>query len=429
MTLMGKWARIDLTVVVPVLHETAHLDRMLPELARVLEQSGVSWELIVADSSGSGRIREIAEAHGACHVPVRSGGYGTAILSGLEESLGEYIMTMDPDAADVASAVRALWDNRGRSDLLVASRYIGESRVEQPALRQVLSRTMNRFFSKVLSTPLNDLSTGFRLYRRRVFERIAPEMKDLAFLLEVLLKAYGNGIDIVETPFHYKLHGYRLAQAHGLKLGFECFWSLFRLWRMRNSVQCADYDLRAYDSRIPLQRWWQRRRHDAVLGFVPQGGLRLDAGCGSGRIIADMPDAVGVDIRHDKLRYMRRTNRLLAQCNGLALPFPDEAFDCVLSSEVIEHIPDEDGRFIDELSRVLKPGGILVLGTPDYGRWEWSFFEWLYVRVAPNAYAHEHVTHYTYESLRAALEARGFAVLDRRYVFNSVMVLQARKNG
>ena len=46
------------------------------------------------------------------------------------------------------------------------------------------------------------------------------------------------------------------------------------------------------------------------------------------------------------------------------LKFPDESFDCVISFQVIEHIRD-DRRFIDEIHRVLRPGGRLIVTTPN----------------------------------------------------------------
>lgn len=46
------------------------------------------------------------------------------------------------------------------------------------------------------------------------------------------------------------------------------------------------------------------------------------------------------------------------------LEFPDESFDCVISFQVIEHIRD-DRRFVDEIHRVLRPGGRLIVTTPN----------------------------------------------------------------
>lgn len=125
---------------------------------------------------------------------------------------------------------------------------------------------------------------------------------------------------------------------------------------------------------------------------------------------------------------MRKTNHLLAQADGLRLPFLDAAFECVICSEVIEHIPEENGRLIDELSRILEPGGTLILGTPDYDTWQWTILEWLYGKLAPGAYADQHVTHYTYRILTQALVNRGYEIVDHDYVGGGELIVQARKS-
>ena len=69
-----------------------------------------------------------------------------------------------------------------------------------------------------------------------------------------------------------------------------------------------------------------------------------------------------------------------------------------------------------QMWRVLRPGGTLILGTPDYDRWLWVALEWIYGKVLPGAYAHEHITHYTRKSLAEKIIARGFEIVDCRYV-------------
>ena len=53
-----------------------------------------------------------------------------------------------------------------------------------------------------------------------------------------------------------------------LKFGIAYLRTLGRMWQLRNSVESADYDYRAYDSPIWLQRYWQRKRHQIILDFV-----------------------------------------------------------------------------------------------------------------------------------------------------------------
>jgi ubiquinone/menaquinone biosynthesis C-methylase UbiE len=127
-----------------------------------------------------------------------------------------------------------------------------------------------------------------------------------------------------------------------------------------------------------------------------------------------------------KLRWLRSNhpNVIRASCNSL--PFADESFDTVINSEVIEHVPDNPA-IMTEMYRILKPGGTLVIGTPDYSTRLWLILEWLYGKILPGAYAHEHITHFTQDSLRQRLIANHFAVLDCRYVGYCEMIFKARK--
>jgi ubiquinone/menaquinone biosynthesis C-methylase UbiE len=167
--------------------------------------------------------------------------------------------------------------------------------------------------------------------------------------------------------------------------------------------------------------------------FLDRSGSRsknrvLDIGCGSSRIIQHLPDAIGVDILLPKLRFLRSRHARLLQGSILALPFSDRAFDIVICSQVIEHIPDRPAAF-DELARVLRPGATLILGTPDYGRRLWRVLEWIYGKVLPGAYAGEHVTHFTRATLADRLRAHGFTIQDLRYVGFCEMIFRARKEG
>jgi SAM-dependent methyltransferase len=86
----------------------------------------------------------------------------------------------------------------------------------------------------------------------------------------------------------------------------------------------------------------------------------------------------------------------------------------------------KDSPILDELCRVLAPGGRLVLGTPDYDHWEWVAIEKVYGMV-PGGYADEHIAHYTYDELKNLMEARGFTVEDARYILRGELIMAFRK--
>jgi SAM-dependent methyltransferase len=109
-----------------------------------------------------------------------------------------------------------------------------------------------------------------------------------------------------------------------------------------------------------------------------RGQRVLDLGCGEGRhVIAaaacDGVDAVGVDLSREDLATARERMRefgdnvpgmfALLAGDALRLPFPDDCFDAVICSEVLEHIPDYRAA-VGEVYRVLKPGGRLCVSVP-----------------------------------------------------------------
>ena len=67
------------------------------------------------------------------------------------------------------------------------------------------------------------------------------------------------------------------------------------MWTLRNSIASADYDERAFYSLIPLQRYWQRRRHAIISRVARDAGRTLDVGCGSSIIMQSLNNAVGLD--------------------------------------------------------------------------------------------------------------------------------------
>jgi SAM-dependent methyltransferase len=109
----------------------------------------------------------------------------------------------------------------------------------------------------------------------------------------------------------------------------------------------------------------------------------LDLGCGAGRHAFEVyrrgGRVVALDRDHEEIRQVRGmfvamavageapegADAVAMQSDALRLPFPDGAFDKVIISEVLEHIPADDAA-IAEVARVLRSGGLLAVTVP---RW------------------------------------------------------------
>ncbi len=418
--------RPDIAIVIPAWNERENLDLLLPALKEVLDELGLVAEIVIADAGSEDGTREAAARRGARVVVQQERGYGGALLAGFKATTAPYIVTMDADLSHRPVFLFDFWKYRDRAEVLIASRYVEGGRADMAKGRRVLSHILNRTYGIALSMPLRDLSSGFRMYRREVLEGMNLLSRDFDVLEEILIRVHAEGWRIREIPFSYMARGSGSSHARLFKFAIAYLRTLGRMWSLRNSVESADYDYRAFDSPIWLQRYWQRTRHKIILRFAERGERVLDIGCGTSRIILDMPNAIGMDILQNKLRWLKPQHDRLVRGSCDQLPFDDASFDCVINSEVIEHVPDVP-EIMSEMWRVLKPGGTLVLGTPDYSRRLWLMLEWIYGKVLPGAYAHEHITHYTAAGLAARLKEMGYEVLDCQYVGFCEMIFKARK--
>jgi dolichol-phosphate mannosyltransferase len=418
---------LDLSIIIPALNEGPNLALLLPKIRAVVEDLGVRWEILIVTRDADPQMLAAAEKAHARVLEQQERGYGGALVTAFRAARGAYLLTLDADLSHTPEFIRNLWGARTVAEILVASRYITGGTAQMPATRYVLSRVLNLFFGFGLSLPIRDLSSGFRLYKAEVIRHQQLAARDFDILEEILVRTYAEGWQALEVPFHYTPRRQGSSNARVFPFGLAYLRTFRSLWKLRNSILCADYDARAYQSRNPLQRYWQRRRFQHITELIRGQGAVLDVGCGSSRIISALPaGSVALDVLLRKLRYARRFGKALVQGSGFALPFPDGAFPCVLCSQVIEHVPKES-PILDELCRVLAPGGRLVLGTPDYANWQWVMIERLYGWAVPGAYADEHISHYSRRELIEWFERRGFKLEAVRYILQSELIVALRK--
>jgi SAM-dependent methyltransferase len=107
----------------------------------------------------------------------------------------------------------------------------------------------------------------------------------------------------------------------------------------------------------------------------------LDAGCGTGGLIRRLASRrgwklTGVDLSSLAIELARKrcdTNADLREGSITALPFENDAFDAVVSADVLYQLED-DWAALRELHRVLRPEGVLVVNVPAY-QWLWSYHD------------------------------------------------------
>ncbi|MGH7378502.1 MAG: glycosyltransferase, partial [Candidatus Methylomirabilales bacterium] len=229
----------ELAVVIPAWNERENLELLLPALKEVLAGLDLRAEILVVDGGSRDGTREAAERRGARVLLQPERGYGGALRAGFAATTAPYIATMDADLSHRPVFLEEFWKRRNEAEVLIASRYVPGGQADMGRFRRLLSHILNRTYRRVLSLPLRDLSSGFRLYRRHVVERLPLQARDFDVLEEILIRIHADGWRIQEVPFHYMARGSGRSHARLIKFGWALLKTLVRMWRLRNSVAAA----------------------------------------------------------------------------------------------------------------------------------------------------------------------------------------------
>lgn len=144
----------------------------------------------------------------------------------------------------------------------------------------------------------------------------------------------------------------------------------------------------------------------------------LDLGCGDGTNLLWLGEFAetlyGSDYNLVRLTraQARSPEARLFLGNILNYPAIDGCFDIVFFNHVIEHIPD-DAAALETVRRILMPGGLLVLGTPNEGSWWWQL---AYKRAPEIRRTTDHVHFYTADSIGAKMRAAGLDVFEIKHM-------------
>jgi dolichol-phosphate mannosyltransferase len=226
------------TVVIPTYNERENIDTLIPRLLEVGPDVGI---LVVDDNSPDGtadRVRAIAAGNPRIKLIRREAklGLGSAYITGFKLALeqgAELIIQMDADFSHDPKYVPDLLNAIAECDVVLGSRYItGANVVNWPIQRLLLSYFANVYTRVVTGMPIQDSTSGFKCFRRRVLETVDLDQiisDGYCFQIEMTFRCWRRGFRVREIPIVF-VDRHSGTSKMSRKIIWEAIW---KVWWLR----------------------------------------------------------------------------------------------------------------------------------------------------------------------------------------------------
>ncbi len=206
-------------IVIPTYNERDNIVALLLTIRKMTPEANIT---IVDDGSPDGTaslVKPLTKKYKKITLIERKGkgGRGSAVIRGFLEGLKDKdidtFIEMDSDFSHDPKELKKILINSKKYDVVIASRYLKESKIKNwPLQRRIFSRLANIFAKSILWVPIADYTNGYRCYTRKVLESIKlSRLKETGYavLMEMIYLIHKKGFKIkqVSTIFVNRKRG------------------------------------------------------------------------------------------------------------------------------------------------------------------------------------------------------------------------------
>lgn len=194
---------LELSIVMPCLNEIETLGVCIAKAQQSLAELGIQGEVVIADNGSSDGSDRVAVSMGARVVKVQSRGYGNALLAGIADARGTYVIMGDADDSyDFSNLGPFVEKLRDGYALVMGNRFKGGIIPgAMPPLHRYLGNpvltTIGRLFFK---SPCGDFHCGLRGFNRAAILNLDLRTTGMEFASEMVVKATLHGLPVTEVP-------------------------------------------------------------------------------------------------------------------------------------------------------------------------------------------------------------------------------------
>ena len=205
-------AQPELTVVISALNEEKTVQNVLTKVLGVFDRRKINGEIVFMDNHSTDNTGHLAERIAKKDKRVKvihrknrpNKDLGSSLREGFANSNGKYVLIMDCDLSHSPDEIPNLLKHKNEADIIIGSRYTKGGKADMNLKRSIISRTFNSLTRLLLNTNVKDITTGFKLYNKKVLDSLKLESTGFGLHAEILLKSLSKGFTAIEIPIYYQ---------------------------------------------------------------------------------------------------------------------------------------------------------------------------------------------------------------------------------
>jgi glycosyltransferase involved in cell wall biosynthesis len=193
----------ELTVLMPCLNEVETLEICIQKALASISELGIAGEVLIADNGSDDGSQELARRCGARVIQAPLRGYGGALLAGIENAHGKYIIMGDADDSyDFSKLGQFVEKLREGYDLVMGNRFKGGIQPgAMPPLHKYLGNPVLSFLGRLFfPSAIGDFHCGLRGFSKEAAERMELQTTGMEFASEMVVKATLLKMKVAEVP-------------------------------------------------------------------------------------------------------------------------------------------------------------------------------------------------------------------------------------
>ena len=201
----------ELSVVISALNEEKTVQSVLRKVLGIFDKHSIDGEIVFMDNHSTDTTGKLADDVAKEDKRVRvihrinrpNKDLGSSLREGFTNAKGTYLLIMDCDLSHSPEEIPNLLKHKNEADIIIGSRYVKGGKAEMTLKRAVISKSFNFLTKNLLGTNVKDITTGFKLYKKKVIDSLNLESTGFGLHVEIFLKAINKGYTAKEVPIAY----------------------------------------------------------------------------------------------------------------------------------------------------------------------------------------------------------------------------------